>query len=127
MWIFTVFFSLGQQWGALENLNYISYVLIGRDNSDRAVKMKETILRYSRLNMFLTFMALQGDGDLNKMEERKLITIGEKKWLDATALGTRPLMVISWMSNYFDDLLTMGYKYGDVYHSMIVNNLMNLR
>ena len=50
---------LGQQWGALENLNYISYVLIGRDTSERALKMKETILRYSRLNMFLTFMAVQ--------------------------------------------------------------------
>ena len=61
------------------------------------------------------------------MEEKKLLTSGEKKWLEATAIGTRPLMVISWMSNYFDDLLAMGYKYGDVYHSMIVTNLMNLR
>lgn len=118
---------LGQQWGALENLNYIAYVLIGRDDSDRARKMKETILRHSRLNMFLTFMALQGDGDLGKLEEKCLVTVDERKWLEATALGTRPLMVISWMSNFFDDLIAMGYKYGDVYHSMIVTNLMSLR
>ncbi len=136
--------SIGQQWGALENLNYLTYVLTGRDTSERAIKMKETILRYSRLSMFLTFMALQGKTDLSHLviepdgekdsngllkpqAGKGLLTPHEKVWLDATAIGTRPLMVISWMSNFFEDLLSMGYKYGDVYHSTIVNNLMSLR
>ncbi len=118
--------TLGQEWGAIENLNLIAYRLI-QDNSEQAMKLKDMILRYGRVAMLLTFKALQADGNLTNLKDQDLLTDDEEKWLSSAAIGTRPLVVVSWISKYFENLHKFGYIADEQMNSLIVSNVASLR
>lgn len=104
----------------------IAYHLIP-GNDTKAKQLKALILRYGRLAMFLTFKAVQGDADLSNLCSMDLLTEDEEQWLAAAAIGTRPLVVVSWISKYFDSLPQFGYKCHDQLNTLIINNVASLR
>lgn len=104
----------------------IAYHLIP-DNESQAKQLKAMILRYSRLTMFLTFKAVQADNDLSNLRNQELLTEDEEQWLSAAAIGTRPLVVVSWISKFFASLPQFGYKCHDQLNTLIINNVASLR
>jgi len=46
--------------------------------------------------------------DLSELESQKLITSDERQWLQASTIGTRPLVVVSWIDEFFRSLETAG-------------------
>lgn len=78
--------------------------------------------------MILTFRAAQSSDDFALLEELKLLSADEERWLRAAAIGTRPLMVVSWISEYFEELLpSKGCEVNDVAMSLIASNTLSLR
>lgn len=90
-------------------------------------KLKDLILRLSRLSFQLTFLAVQGEAELGALVERGLLTEKEKLWLDDATIGTRPLVVVDWIYSYFDLLREKGYYYSDPMEVQIHTNLQTLR
>lgn len=167
-----IYVYIGQQWGALENINYFvfrlsqKYILkeIGKLHAsststsqqidtdptkatpdtattattatinDRIETLKaeqqqycERIIRYSRLNMMLTFLAAQGRDDFSLLEELQLLTNEEEKeYLKAATIGTRPLVVVVWISEYLDEV-QQRYSADFSTSFNLVNNVTNLR
>eukprot|EP01040_Poterioochromonas_malhamensis_P004655 gene4655-4988_t len=118
--------TLGQIWGAIENLNMIAYRVLGPVNED-SDKLKDLILRLCRLCFQLTFLAVQGDGELGHLVDRGLLTEKEKLWLDDATIGSRPMVVVDWIYSYFDMIREKGYKYGDPVEEKIHTNVQSLR
>jgi hypothetical protein len=87
----------------------------------------ERIIRYSRLNMMLTFLAAQGRDDFSLLEESQLLTNEEEKaWLKAATIGTRPLVVVVWISELID-VIEQRYGSDDIAQSLLLTNIANLR
>jgi hypothetical protein len=87
----------------------------------------ERIIRYSRLNMMLTFLAAQGRDDFSLLEELQLLTNEEEKeYLKAATIGTRPLAVVVWISEYLDEV-QQRYSADFSTSFNLVNNVTNLR
>jgi len=118
--------TLSQIWGAIENLNMIAYRVLGPANED-SDKLKDLILRLCRLCFQLTFLAVQGDGELGHLVDRGLLTEKEKLWLDDATIGSRPMVVVDWIYSYFDMIREKGYKFGDPVESQVHVNVQNLR
>lgn len=114
--------TLGQIWGALENLNLQAYQILSSTNKERDEFLCELILRHSRLTLQLTFLAAQGDGDLSHLQEASLLTDLEAKHLRQCSVGTRPLVVVTWLNQFFIDL---GPKYGYPVDFLSANNALN--
>eukprot|EP01034_Spumella_vulgaris_P023521 gene23521-29743_t len=91
------------------------------------VELTDRFIRYSRLIMKLTFMAVQADANLEPLLEMKLLTPREKEWLAAAQVGTRPLIVNVWISEFFDSLHEAGYRVNEITASMIITNVTSLR
>lgn len=141
----------GQVWGALENLNLSAYQILfthspkfqivdgkvvssgseSESNStvaEHVELLKDYILRISRLDFQLLFLAMQGEANMDKLVEKSLLTDKEKVCLDGCTVGTRPLVVMSWFTAYFDELKKKyGYKIGDVDENLIQSNISSLR
>lgn len=130
--------TLGQQWGASENLVMIVGRLIKihktqfvstdpekEEAQGQAIQNK--IIRYCRLIMRLTFLAAQGDEKVQPLIDAELLTQKEADWLMAGSPGTRPLMVVIWIGEIFDAMVVAGYKIPDPVMNNIVLNLANLR
>lgn len=96
--------------------------------ADEEQLLVNRIIRYARLSMVLTFRAAQSSEDFSLLEELKLLSADEERWLRAAAIGTRPLMVVSWISEYFEELLpSKGCEVNDVAMSLIASNTLSLR
>lgn len=130
--------TLGQQWGASENLIMIVGRLIKLHKKQtiaadpekeeaQGQAIQDKIIRYCRLIMRLTFLAAQGDEKLQPLIDTEVLTQKEADWLMAGAPGTRPLMVVIWISEIFDAMVAAGYHIQDPVMNMIVTNLANLR
>lgn len=101
--------TLGQLWGAVENACQVTFSAVFKHRRGRQeMEISDLVIRYSRLSMRLTFMAVQAVEDLSQLQEQGLITAKEKEWLDATSVGTRPLVVVSWLHEMFDSLTAAG-------------------
>lgn len=118
--------SLGQMWGAIENLNMFAYRALTPQNEETE-KLKDLILRLTRLSFQLTFLAVQADGDLSELYEKGLVTDKERLWLEDCLIGTRPLVVVNWIFSYFDMLKKKGYKFSDPIEWQITSNIESLR
>lgn len=132
-------------WGSLENINFITFKSIHRRNklrlkdktlstNDKALIAAEQnsiaaqIIRYSRLTMILTFLAAQGNDDFNLLYEHNLVTPEEEGWLKAAMIGTRPLLVVSWISELLDDVLPeQGYDLSESTQNTVLQNILSLR
>eukprot|EP01035_Chromulina_nebulosa_P031306 gene31306-41725_t len=102
--------TLGQLWGAVESTCQISFrVLFSHGHGQQEMELSELIIRYARLSMRLTFMAVQAVDDLSELQEQKLITSEEREWLQDATIGTRPLIVVSWIDEFFRSLTAAGY------------------
>lgn len=130
--------TLGQQWGASENLVMITSRLIKlhrtrfnitdpETEDKQGIDIQNKVVRYNRLAMRLTFMATQGDENLQPLIDAELLTTKEASWLNAAACGTRPLMVVIWISEVFDAMVAAGYFIHDIVMGNIVMNLTNMR
>ena len=104
----------------------IAYSVLGPANED-SDKLKDLILRLCRLCFQLTFLAVQGDGELGHLVDRGLLTEKEKLWLDDATIGSRPMVVVDWIYSYFDMIREKGYKYGDPVEEKIHTNVQSLR
>jgi len=47
--------------------------------------------------------------DLSELVELNLLTEKEQEWLAAATIGTRPLLVVSWLLELFDSIKAAGY------------------
>jgi hypothetical protein len=121
--------TLGSIWGALENLNMFAYRILNSSSPNNEVEpLKDCLLRLSRLSFQLTFLACQGDGNLEPLVARGILTEKEKDWLDAVdALGTRPLVVVDWIYSYFDLLKKKDYEISDALEQHIHQEVKSLR
>ncbi len=94
--------------------------------NEETERLKDLILRLCRLSFQLTFLAVQGDGEIGHLVGKGLLTEKEKRWLDAATIGTRPLMVVDWIYKYFDVLKQKGYNTSEV-DFLIHSNIQSLR
>lgn len=122
---FIYLLNLGQVWGSIENLNMMAYRALTPVNEETE-RLKDLILRLCRLSFQLTFLAVQGDGEIGHLVGKGLLTEKEKRWLDAATIGTRPLMVVDWIYKYFDVLKQKGYNTSEV-DFLIHSNIQSLR
>lgn len=111
----------------MENLNYASYSLMSRDKSEKATKLQDTVMRYSRAVMLLTFYAVQERDDLDFLTSQGLLTPNEAAWLSAATPVTRPHMVVGWISRTFEEILESGYKHALVNSIGLVGYITTLR
>jgi hypothetical protein len=118
--------TLAQMWGAIENLNMFAYRALTPENEETE-KLKDLILRLTRLTFQLTFLAAQGEADLTVIVEQGLVTEKEKVWLEDCAVGTRPLIVVNWVYKYFDVLREKGYSFSQPTEWQIATNMQNMR
>ena len=58
------------------------------------------------LSMFLLITVAVDD--LSELQEQKLITSKEREWLQAATIGTRPLIVVSWIDEFIASLSAAG-------------------
>eukprot|EP01036_Dinobryon_divergens_P030509 gene30509-39762_t len=92
--------TLGQLWGAVESTCQISFrVLFSHGHGQQEMELSELIIRYVRLTV----------DDLSELQEQKLITSEEREWLQDATIGTRPLIVVSWIDEFFRSLTAAGY------------------
>lgn len=120
--------TLGQTWGALENLNLLAYQLIRSENTKQDDYLCDLMLRHSRLVFQLLFHAVQGVDQLDELKERQLLTETEAKHLRECTIGTRPLVVTAWINQFIQDLFTR-YKYpcNEMIVANLASNVANLR
>ena len=59
-------------------------------------------------NCYLLILPQPAVDDLSELESQKLITSDERQWLQASMIGTRPLVVVSWMHEFFRSLEIAG-------------------
>jgi len=58
--------TLGQLWGAMENTCQVTFrVLFSHDHGPQEMELSELLIRYVRLTMRLTFMAVQGEYNIS--------------------------------------------------------------
>lgn len=120
--------TLGVTWGALENLNLLACQLLAREDSAQDAHLCDLLLRQSRLCLQLLFKAVQGDGNLSSLTAAGLLTALEAKHLQGAAVGTRPLVLVSWMNQYFLDLKARyGYPLSELALNAVMTNIANLR
>jgi hypothetical protein len=117
----------GGIWSNLENLNYTSFSLLSRDKSELSVKLQNTVLRYSRCALLLTFHALQERDLLDELVSDGLLSAEEANWLSAVTLSTRPHMVVGWLSRTFQEILEKGYTHAIVNPFGVQNHMIGLR
>ncbi|RYG95675.1 hypothetical protein EON65_55620 [archaeon] len=121
--------TLGQAWGAIENLNLLAYQLVQSADKEQDEQLCELILRYSRLCFQLIFQAAQNDADLTSLKDVNLLTDIEEKYLLECGIGSRPLVLVSWINEFFVQLKTK-YKYpglNEIVLSNIIANVASLR
>eukprot|EP01031_Cornospumella_fuschlensis_P037398 gene37398-45415_t len=121
--------TLGQVWGAIENLNLLAYQLIQSADKEQDDMLCELILRYSRLCLQLLFKAAQNESDLANLKAINLLTDIEEKYLLECSIGTRPLVLVSWIHQFFVQLKSK-YKYttiNEIVLSNIISNVASLR
>lgn len=118
--------TLGQVWGAIENLNVIAFRGLKSENEENE-KLKDLITRMGRLVMRLTFLACQADSNMEPLIESGILLPKEKLWLGEATVGTRPLIVVNWIYSYFDALAEKGIKFPDPVDSQIHMNILSLR
>jgi hypothetical protein len=118
--------TLGQLWGSIENLNMFIYRAL-KEPTEENERLKDIMTRMGRLIMRLTFLAVQGDGELQPLVDHGLLTEKEKVWLDDSTIGTRPLIVVDWIYSYFDALRDKGIRFSDPMEVQIHTNMQSLR
>jgi hypothetical protein len=120
--------TLGQFWGALENLNQISceYLHSKHGFGPQEIELSDRFIRYTRLTMQLLFLGIQGDNNLSRLVEKKLLLESEKECLETVNVGTRSLMVVGWMHVFFIMLKDKNYE-NNSQKDVIMNNLNSLR
>ncbi len=87
----------------------------------------DLVVRYSRLSMLLTFLAAQDSDDFSIIRSNNLVTPDEEQWLQSASIGSRPMLVVGWLSEFFDTVTSQGYTIGDMNRSFLLTNLINLR
>eukprot|EP00981_Chlorochromonas_danica_P009125 scaffold2507_cov257-Ochromonas_danica.AAC.3 len=122
--------TLAQAWTAIEHICLMTFQTISRQCKDRKEEeeLSFLLIRYCRLCFQLLFKSMQHDEDLSTLQTAGLLTPMELKYLRMATLLSRPLVVIGWMNQYFEDL-RHKYKFrcNDVFDGQVANNLMNLR
>lgn len=94
------------------------------------VLITDKVARLSRACMRLLFLATQGDGNLSELLQEGLITEREHEWLLETQIGSRPLIIVSWLYDLFDTLGdSPNYpKFrSQAYQSAIIDNITMVR
>jgi len=120
--------TLGQLWGAIENLCQVNFfVLFKYGNGKQEMELSDRTIRYARLSMKLTFMAVQADDNLPALVEMNLLTEKEREWLAAATIGTRPLIVVSWMQELFDSIKAAGYRVSASQDFTVLTNVTQMR
>lgn len=131
---------VGNIWGGCESLVLISCDLIP-GNSPIESNLADKLIRYNRLVMRLLFYAARGINDLTPLIEKNtsftkeetellspllneegdiiniqdfscILTEEEMHWLNATHIGTRPLLVLMWIKEIFNQMLTFNDESG---------------
>ena len=77
--------------------------------------------------MRLTFFACQAKGDKTDLINESLITEEEEMCLESCTIGTRPLVVVSWITRHFDSYPKRGMEFSPAYDTQISSNLQSLR
>jgi hypothetical protein len=122
-----VAFITGGIWSSLENLNYSSFSLLAKDNSEVSTMLQNNVLRYSRSVLLLTFYALQERDNLDELVSNGLLTTQEASWLTAATITTRPHMLVGWLSRTFQEILEMRYTHAVVNQIGIQGHMNGLR
>lgn len=120
--------SLGQLWGALENLNQLSceYIHLRHGFGAQEVELSDRYIRYCRLVMYLMFFGIRKEEDLKALIEKKVLLDSEKTCLEMVGPGLRPYMVCGWMHIYFDTLRENNYECSHK-TDLLLSNLHSLR
>lgn len=119
--------TIGQLWGALEDLNLITFRIVLCSNMPADDQAMDTVTRYGRLMMRLLFQAAQSNGDLSPLHTAELLTTEERSWLEPAQTGTRPLVVVSWLLCFFEALQRQGYHINDQDMQLITAKVMQVR
>eukprot|EP01038_Epipyxis_sp_PR26KG_P007569 gene7569-10312_t len=124
--------TIGGLWGALENTNLLIYSMLRSDPlNPQSIAIRDKIIRYSRLVMRLTFYSVSGESNLDPLCEGSefeiLITPQEKDWLEGAMLGTRPLVVVSWISCLVDSMIDAGYPIDAIVKNSFIANFQAIR
>lgn len=95
--------TVGTLWGSLENLCMFTFNNL-RENTEQNRRVSELLLRHCRLVFAVLFLSCQGDSNLTPLIEKGFLLEKEKVWLEAANVGTRPLIVVGWMTQFFEVL-----------------------
>jgi len=121
--------TLGQLWGSIENLCQVNFVVLFKHGNGK----QEMDYRTSQFDMFdfrwswllwqfkshkpvlffiwifvIYFNFLDVD-DLSELVKLNLLTEKEQEWLAAASIGSRPLLVVSWLLELFYSIKAAGY------------------
>lgn len=116
---------LGTLWGALENLVLYGHQLF-KGNTEQEKIIINTIRRYTLSIFRLVFHSCQGKTDLDFFYERDLLTKEEGEILLQYSLGTRPLIIVGWLSSLFEKANQLGYN-NFILNTQILSTISSLR
>lgn len=116
---------LGSLWGACESVFLCAHQLFPGDG-EQEMMLKNTVQRYTHSIFLLVFHACQGKTDFEFFYERKLLTSDEGTILAKASLGTRPLVIVGWLSRLFEVTQRMGYSNFTV-DTQVLTAVSNLR
>lgn len=100
---------LGTLWGACENAYFYAHQLFP-GNGEQEMMLKRTVQRYTHSIFLLVFHACQGKTDFEFFYGRNLLTPDEGAILAKASLGTRPLVIVGWLSRLFEITQRIGYS-----------------
>jgi hypothetical protein len=100
---------LGTLWGACENLFLYAHQLFP-GQGEQEMMLKKTVQRYTHSIFLLVFHACQNKTDLEFFYGRNLLTPDEGEILIQASSGTRPLIIVGWLSRLFEVTQRMGYS-----------------
>lgn len=106
--------TLGSVWGNIETIALYSHGLFSSHFSDprkgdQAKRLHATVERYCEAVFRLLFLGAQGKEDMSIMVEKNVLTVDEVAVLSKALVGTRPLVVLGWLSSLFEKVNSMGY------------------
>jgi hypothetical protein len=100
---------LGTLWGACENLFLYAHQLFP-GQGEQEMMLRQTVQRYTHSIFLLVFHACQNKTDMEFFYGRNLLTPDEGEILVQASLGTRPLIIVGWLSRLFEVTQRMGYS-----------------
>lgn len=114
-------------WGSLENLCMTAFKIL-KEPTKQNQQLSNLIIRHSRLVFATLFLAFNPHKDIGMLIEKGILLEKEKVWLLSVSPGTRPLMVVSWMTQYFEDIeKKLGKHISDIDRNFILSQLIGVK